>query len=162
MKTTALCLLVASGLVAAVPQQPTGSSTVIPLPTVGPPPVGTSRSKSISLVGPLEIPTEPKTTGVHLTVQTSSQAHTTATSTSKPSSSAPPTKTGTGSPPTNTVPAASSQSMPGVSSASTPAGSPSASASHNAAPMQFGPWKEQGIAALGAITAVFASMLFML
>ncbi|QRW00550.1 hypothetical protein RhiJN_28568 [Ceratobasidium sp. AG-Ba] len=150
-------LLVLSGLGVALPQEPTITNTVIPLPTVAPPTGLTSLPISLTVQTSRTRTRMESETGLSTTL---TDTLTTPVTTSE---STAPTETSSVSLPltSGTTPRASSQTTSSPATVITSGGA-SASTSPNAAPMQFGPWKAQGVAVLGAATTVFAAMLFAL
>ncbi|KAJ1310130.1 hypothetical protein OPQ81_006875 [Rhizoctonia solani] len=151
----AIPLLVALG-VDARPQEES-SVSVFPLPTIVPnPPSISSGFPPLPTSTPFSLtPRPPMTTSQPSTTPVSSATGVSSTSTGQT------TRTSASASVTSPIASVTSALSSLVSSASTVA-SASASATNNAAPAHFEPLKVHGLAALGVVTAVFASMLFAL
>ncbi|CAE6462771.1 unnamed protein product [Rhizoctonia solani] len=151
---SAALLLVASG-VGARPQEES-SISVFPLPTIVPdPPSISSGFPPLPTSTPLSLTPRPSTS-------TSSQPTTTALSSAVGTSNTLGSQTTgatTSASVTSPIASATSALSSVLSSASSAA---SAAPTNNAAPAQFEPLKVNGLAALGVVTTVFASMLFVL
>ncbi|KAH7340528.1 hypothetical protein B0J17DRAFT_651703 [Rhizoctonia solani] len=150
----AVLLVIASG-VGARPQEES-SISVFPLPTIVPdPPSISSGFPPLPTSTPLSLTPRPGTS-------TSSQPTTTVLSSASGTSNtlgSPTTGADTSASVTSPIASATSALSSALSSASSAA---SASPTNNAAPAQFESLKVNGLAALGVVTTVFTSMLFVL